>query len=242
MPQDGLFFRVLRRFNILWIALLGVLLIAATAYNLCHQPWLRHHFTPGPQVGSAAIAAGGFTVSPASYASQDTQDGPFDDQVFVLNHVAPAPDFRSSEGFKDFVPPYVANVMVFNNKTVEGAWLFPTNKQVIVSRDAVYEGAAKQQMPAASDPRPVIGMVMLVRAKPVKVGETAKDGVSFYVWTKGTAAAVKLIAADVAQTFGQVGADRYVILYKKGAETRVATYSVPEFKPLSDKRVPDAPK
>lgn len=238
--QDGLFFRVLRRFNILWVAIAGLIIIVGGGYHVWKNVYIRHelfgtHFVPPKAI---ADKVGGYALDPANYGSSDTTYGPWDGAAFTLSRINPLPDSAKPEAFENYIPREVVNLMMFDPATGESFWLFPTNKQTIGARDAVYEGAAKEPAAPGADKRPILGMVMTVTD-----AETNKSGmVSVYRWLKGSKSAVKLFTADTLLSFGQSGADRYVILYQKGKETHSAVYSLPDFKQLSDKRMPDAPK
>ena len=245
MPQDGLFFRVLRRFNILWVAIAGLVIIAISGYQLCTNAQFRHNLMPNLKSESLpppAPVAKELSIVSDNFGSADTQYGPWDGQVLVATRDTPFPDPSEPDAFKNYTPSQAVNVMVFDNKSGKGAWIFPDNNQVITSRDAVYEGAAKANTAPGTDPRPVVGMVMIVTAADKAAKAKSADKLSVYLWTKGAPTAVKLLAADGLQSLGQSGADRYVVVYQKGKETRAAVYSVPEFKKLSDNSLPEAPK
>jgi hypothetical protein len=246
--QDGLFFRVLRRFNILWIAIAGLVIIAASGYHLYKYFGVRHHmpmvgFLSEPRVALASSSPSEPWIVPDDYGSAETQYGPWDGKLFVLMRNNPIPDLQTPDAFEGYVPSVVMNVLVVDPKSGEGAWLFPTNKQIINIREALFEGAAKVQSQPATDQRPAMGMVMYVTDTDTnKDGKlTAKDATSVYFWLKGATSATKLFSADRILNYNQAGADRYVILYQKGKETHSAVYSLPDFKQLSDKRMPDAP-
>jgi hypothetical protein len=245
MPQDGLFFRVLRRFNILWLAILGLVLTAAAGQQLCKSAYVRQHIVRGlvaTDLAQPKVAAPGeLAVIPDNFGSSDTEYRPWAGKVFVARRFMPMPEPATPESFKDYVPSQDVNILVTDAKSGEGVWLFPTNQQVITSRDAVYEGAAKAVTQSNTDPRPVVGMVMMV-TDIGKAGKAIKDTASVYLWTKQSAKMVKLFAADKVLSYDQSGAERYMILYQRGAETRLATYAVPGFDLQSDKRMPDMPK
>ena len=241
MPTDGLFFRVLRRFNILWFAILGVVVIAVTAYQVYSNPIFREYLVAVVKPVKATVlpaAKPGISVMPETYGSYDTEYAPWGGKVFVAVRNYPLPEPITPEAMQGYKPAETVNVLVIDAKGGDSVWLFPTNKQVIVSRDSLFEGAAKGFSKPQTDPRPVIGMVMLVAPD----GTAKTEPSAVYVWTKESGKTVKLFVADKVLSFDQSGADRYLILYEKGTETHVATYALPEFKLISDKRVPDLPK
>lgn len=251
MPQDCLFFRILRRFNILWGALVGVALIALIGFCAYQHLYLHKPvaWEPYPSAGFATAEdirpftpmASEITVTPDAFGSANTEYGPWSGRLFVATRSNPLPNPMTPENFKNYVANTVVNILVVDAKHGDGAWLFPTNAQSILSRDAVFEGGAKGVTQPETDPRPVLGMVLFV-ADTDKTGALIRKTQAVYVWTKQSAKLVKLFAADKVLSYDQSGADRYLILYQAGKETRLATYSVPEFKQISDKLMPSLPK
>jgi hypothetical protein len=133
--------------------------------------------------------------------------------------------------------------MVLDEKTGGGLWLFPSSKQIITSRDALYVGASTKQTAAATDLRQAYGMVMCVSGVDQKAKSAAVNNCSaLFVWTKAMPAAKKVLDIDEMISMGQYGADRYIVVYRKGTEVKSITYALPEFALLSDKPLPAAPK
>lgn len=246
MPQDGLFFRVLRRFNIIWVALLGVLLIVGFGYHCWKNPMLRHELLGKPVASTVSLGvlptAAQEVLDPESFGSETSYYGPDENTVMVLNKYNAVP--TAPEDYANYVPKQAINVMVLDQKTGGGQWLFPGKKQIVVSRDALYEGAATTKTVPATDLRPAIGMTLgVIDADTDKDGAlTTKDTPSLYVWTKGMPAAKKLMVMDEMISVGQYGADRYIVVYRKGKELRTVTYTIPEFTVVADKPLPATPK
>jgi hypothetical protein len=241
MPQDGLFFRVLRRFNIVMATLIGLSLIAFVGWHLYKTPHLRREVLGQPvasPVSQFAWQKTGMSVDPENYGT------------LVLSRNTPFPVAGTPDAFENYVPKQVLNVMVLDEKTGAGHWLFADNKQTIPMRDALYEGAPVahttpyEGAPVAhttpsTDTRPVLGMVMVV--VPEAQAKAAKTQV-IYAWTKRLGDAKKLVEMDEIVSIGQPEENRYVVIYRKGKALKSATYSVPDFKLLSEIDLPAAPK
>lgn len=254
MPhQDGLFFRVLRRLNMIMLTIIGLTIIVGGGFVgwkyyehqkkvLADRDAVMGEIYSGRLRGEAGVKSGDLVVEAQNYGTVDTVYGPNENSIFVLNRVLPPPA-GVPEGYPAFGPHQAVNLMVVDETTGEGRWLFAGTKRLIESRDVVYEGAAVVRSVPGTDARPVIGLVMIVVDTDTdKDGKlTVKDKPTLYVWRKGTAEAVKLLDVDEAMSYGQLGADRYLIVYKKDKETRSALYSVPEFKLLSGKVLPETP-
>ena len=247
MPQDGLFFRVLRRFNMIWIAIAGILLIVTTGQLIYKNAIIRHELF-GTKYSQFEMLPRGVPAKtqlrPETFGTPDTEYGPNLNTIMVLSRFGGLPLSPSAVDIRNFVPNRTINIMVLDEKTGDGHWLFPTNNQLIVTRDALYQGAATAFSTPASDARPVIGMVMAVAEN-----DTAKDGKivtsepsALYVWLKGQPSAKKLLALDEMISIGQPSPDRYTVIYRSGNELKSVAYSVPDFKVLSSKVLPAAPK
>ena len=251
MHQDGLFFRVLRRFNMILLTIIGLSIVIGggfAAWKYCeHKHGVRDFYPPYPGIYGSSVAvappakADKFEVDADNYGSPDTVYGPYGGSLFVLNRLMPPPA-GAPEEYLGYAPREAVNLMVVDAKTGEGHWLFAGANRVIISRDAVYEGAPVANAMPGKDTRPVIGMVMAVFEGDTGAAKPAKSTPVFYIWRKGDTQAAKLFAVDEVLSMGQIGADRYMIVYKTGKETKSAIYSVPEFKLLAEKVLPEAPR
>ncbi len=250
--QDGLFFRILRRFNtlVLSLAILGAIALGGIAIWKHHIKW-SHLFSDASEemMGSSIPlnAATAYTMVPDSiYGQAGTYEYLRGNGVYILTRNVPSSSMAPAVS----ISPYgygvqeIANVMVID-ANADGHWLFKGVKRSILTRDAIHQGAQQSAtIMAGPDPRPVIGLVMLVIE-----GDANKDGVfnerdplQVTVWKKGATEAVKLLDIDEAVSLGLTDAEHYQVVYKKGTQTRAAAYSVPDFKLISDKVLPDTPK
>jgi len=245
MPQDGLFFRVLRRFNTILATLIGLAILIGGgfgAYNYYQMQKVMHARMSALGVNAPSASPGELSLLPATLGSAEAAYSPWDGTTFTLSRTAPLPDAATPDAYVGFTPNEVVNMMVIDPKTGEGSWLFAGNEQIIDMRDAVYEGAAQGATTTTTDVRPVLGMVLFVRPADKEGKATASAGTTVYMWSKASGAMVKLLTADKIETYDQAGADRYVIVYDKGGRMHAATWSIPGFKPLSDKTMPATPK
>jgi hypothetical protein len=235
--QDGLFFRVLRRFNTLVLSLAILVAMAFGGYSI----W-KHGLKWGPfgepeggdvPLVSEPLPAYGLTAE--SFDARGFQY-PLAPSLLVSSN---------AKASNPYVPwqSQAANLMVIDDKG-EGHWLFKDNNRLIETRDAVHKGEAVPLPPGAMDTRPVIGLVMTVidgdANKDGKFDE--KDPLAIYAWKQGAGEAVKLLDVDSVVSMEQTGADRYRIVYLKGKESRAAIYALPDFALVADKALPAAPK
>jgi hypothetical protein len=235
--QDGLFFRVLRRFNILIGTVLGLALIAGCGYVGWNIVKLGH---PWP-IEYASVPLQADTVKAVSYdVSLTSAETPREPSLssyylFALNRTAPPAQGEYYHALE------VANLMDIDEKTGEGFWLFKGKNRNIVMRDPVRQGDLAEG--AVVDSRPFMGLVMLVVEQDTnKDGQlTASDGTSVYYWKQGTTQAVKLLGAEQSVGGGQMNGKRYSVLYKKGGKTISVLYSLPDFRLISEKTLPDVP-
>lgn len=251
--QDGLFFRILRRVNLVMFTLVWVGLIALAGFAVWKhglpKKVLETDVGYTAPIGPATVT---YSLLPAMYGTPFGMQ-PTTPSIYVYsrsNTYRDAPYFRFGPDGDQII-----NLLVLDDKG-DGHWLFPDNKQEITQRDAVHKGALAAPVPQGSaDTRPVIGLVMQVvegQPKATPAVQPGPDGLpgayavklptAVYMWKLGAAKAVKLLSVDDVVNSEQVGADRYDIVYKKGKETRAAVYSLPDFEKLSDKALPEAPK
>lgn len=243
MPQDGLFFRVLRRFNIIIGTILGLSLIAVIGWHLYKTPEFRRAVIGQPIVSFPyrhPVAQPDVVIEPENYGTPDTSYGPHGNTVLVLNRFAPFPTAAMPSDFEGYTPKRAINIMVLDEKAGTGHWLFATNKQFIALRDALYQGPVVTHTTPATDTRPLLGMVMEVAPDAEKPGVSKPEAI--YAWTKRLGEAKKLLDVDAMISVDQTAEDRYVVIYRKGKAIKSATYSVPDFKLLSEGDLPAAPK
>jgi hypothetical protein len=257
MPQDGLFFRVLRRFNMILVTVIGLVIIAGAgvaAWNyfvhiLPMQEQFRSGFITEPK--AAVPAAPTDIVVSDDYATPNADYNP-GGYIQVLRRVPGSAQvirsFSSTDPYGVAAPSYPGvedvNIMVVDPKSGKGHWLFEGTKRNIVMREAIYEGANKVKTVSQTDTRPLIGLVFwVVETDTDKDGAlTASDAITLCLWLKGETRVTKLMQVDYLLSTSQITADRWLVTYRKGKELHTALYSVPEFQLVADNVLPDAPK
>jgi hypothetical protein len=70
---------------------------------------------------------------------------------------------------------------------------------------------------------------------------TNKDQQSLYLYRPGVGLAVKLLDADLVLSTAQADDAHYLVVYERGRDAIAATYSLPDFKLVSQKRIPPVP-
>lgn len=248
MPhQDGLFFRVLRRCNMVLLTIVLLTALFLMGRSVTFAPMLQFvmtklHLAPPPAVKTTKIAAR-FDNQADWYPTENLYPPVQRDKVlYVLRKTIPPEPAAAGE--LALTPTYEdLNVMIIDEKTGEGRWLFPGRNQRIISRDAIYEGSPPPGAVVGTDPRPIIALVIhVVEDDTNNDGKlTSADEVTLYLWRKDKPELVKLLSSEGGAGGGLAGPDRYVVNYGKGDKSRVAAYSVPDFKLIYDKELPDAP-
>jgi hypothetical protein len=234
--QDGLFFRVLRRFNMVLCTLIALVLLAGagivgwSAVKEGRLGLFSFKSEPVPAVTKSSVK---YEVALAPYGSKVTDTTTAGYDIFVLNRTA------WPEGAEFYPGPDVVNVMDIDPETGSGQWAFKGTARTIIMRDPVRKGDASGG--SATGPHSVVALVMWVHDGDIgKDGFfTDKDGISVYVWRLGKTPAVKLLRAEDGISTGQSSATRYNIVYKKGKQTISAVYSVPDFKLVSENVLPE---
>ncbi len=236
--QDGLFFRVLRRFNILMGTVLALLLLGAlglAGWKIATEGSLGFYPTLMPSIETPKNLTQKveYNVALGGYDSPGLDQTANRYALFVLNR---------SEGPSYYGMSEAVNVMLIDDDTAEGHWAFKGVNRAIILRDAIRKGPLEAT--ATIDARPVIGLLMWVQEYDVaKNGaRVTKPGVTFYRWTISKAEAVKLLTVQEGLASGQIDANRYSIVYRKDGKIISAMYSLPDFKLITEKVLPDPAK
>lgn len=249
MPhQDGLFFRVLRRCNMVLLTIVLVTGLFLMGESVAFAPALQFVMTklhlasaPAAKTIKAAVR---FDNQADWYPTENLYPPVQRDKVlYVLRKTTP-PEPAAAGELAVPTPTYDdVNVMIIDDKTGEGHWLFPGRNQLIVARDAIYEGSSPPGAAVGTDPRPIIAMVIhVVEEDTNNDGKlSGADEVTLYLWRKDKPELVKLLTSDRGAGGGLAGPDRYIVNYGKDNKERVAAYSVPDFKLIYDKELPAPP-
>jgi hypothetical protein len=216
------------------------------------------HFAPAPKTAEAEHTYRLRTLGVLNFPGSKGNSG---DVLFALGEWQGNPavyGLQDISGAHDYREPRDVNLLLVDGMTSESRWLFRGNHRNIVTWSVVTAASAPQE-PAATGPVviPAPGfdgsiapnipgvaalVVTVVDTDTNKDGELGDgDSRSLYVYRPGGGEAVKLLTADIVKVSSQVGTDRYVVVYEKGKSAMTAVYSVPEFKLLSERPLPNVP-
>ena len=243
MSDQNRFFRWVWRFNGLLIAVLLLLLLAAVVISYT-SGWFRH----GQDTQPVAVV-----VHADKTVSYQLNDDPLvlsgtDEVVFGL--------YRGDR----FDNPYKLRRMLdsssydrlsyaeVNLLVVRGdgssQWLFPGYNRAILSRNEVC--AAKEPEQAWLKQTCKTTSALVIDVAGIRVDEKGEYETiapeSLYVYRPGDREPVKFATADVFRTSRQLEADRYIVVSERDGKATTAIYSVPDFKLLSQKPLPNVPK
>jgi len=121
------------------------------------------------------------------------------------------------------------NLLVVDTGDASSRWMFPDNGQTILTRDEIRtsDGALA----------PVSGLVLTVANTD---GEKQRESLYYYRVSGGPA--VRFLTADAIVAADQAGPDRYLAVYRDGAHTIAAVYSLIDLRVLTEKPAPDVPQ
>jgi len=237
MPQDGLFFRIVRRLFLLFGTLISLAILALGGYAGWNF-YKTGYLLPTEPIPPLALPTTELT-SPTyhihlapfeSHTSTPDISAPesTDNRLYVLNRESLMP------GVDYPVESEVTNLMLIDLKTGGGKWLFKGTNRNIFARHCVRQG--KLDSNAAVDKRPIVGLVLMVDEKNINAG--ADEVTSVYYWRLDRPDAVKLLEGVKGIAHGQLETG-YNIVYKKGSKTISVMYSIPDFKVISQTTLPE---
>lgn len=117
------------------------------------------------------------------------------------------------------------NLLIVNSDDASSRWMFPYNGQTILIRDELHGGDTAAYAP-------VTGLVLTVAA-----GERQ----SLYYYRVGGGPAVRFLTAESIIAADQAAAERYLVIYRNGARTTAAVYSLVDFRAVSERNTPEIP-
>lgn len=246
--EQNRFFRWVWRFNALILALGGIFLVVMAAWSLFAPRWGEEpsgHFTPVPK---SAEQDHTYRLSRLSLAIGR-------EALFQLGRWEGAPQTYglatmkvSSENAR-YNGPDTVNLLAVDERSGAGHWLFHGYGREIVSEEAITmkltPEIAAVFSPNAAPANGEVTIALAIRtidADTDKDGAlTAKDRQSFYVYRAGTGFATKLTAVDYVISSEQADDTHYLLVYERGDTAIAATYSLPDFKLISEKKLPGVP-
>jgi len=227
------YFRYLWRFNAIVMAVIGFAVVVAFVASLFSSLWNSPR--SGPAGSFAPVpkrAEHGYTYGMARDAIRLSGTR---EVVFVLKRWKGSPDGdgASSSGAED------VNLLVVDDDNATSHWLFRGTERTILSRDEVHASDVANFNVFS----PVVALVVTVLD-----ADTNKDGridgqdrESLYFYRVGSASAVEFFTADHVLAAQQIGTDRYLVIFENGNKAAVQTFSLVDFRPLSQNPLPDVP-
>jgi hypothetical protein len=228
------YFRYLWRLNAILMAVIGFAVVIAFVANLFSPLWnAPHSGLAGSYAPVPKSAEHGYTYGLARDAIRLSGTR---EVVFVLKRWKgdPGGDGASSSGAQD------ANLLVVDDGNATSHWLFRGADRTILSRDEVHASDVAN----FNSFSPVVALVLTVLdADTNKDGKIdGKDRESLYFYRVGGASAVAFFTADHILAAQQVGSDRYLVIYENGNKAAAQLFSMIDFKPLSQRPLPDVPE
>jgi len=228
------YFQYLWRFNAIVMAVIGLAVVVAFVANLLSSLWSPPR--SGPAGSFTPVSKGGQHGYSYGLARDAIRLSGTREVVFVLKRWKGDPDEygASSSGAQD------VNLLVVDDGNATSHWLFRGTDRTILSRDEVH-ALDVANFNAFS---PVVALVLTVLdADTNKDGRIdRKDRESLYFYRVGSASAVEFFTADHVLAAEQVGTDRYLVIYENGNKAAAALFSMIDFKPLSQRPLPDVPE
>lgn len=260
MSDQNRFFRYVWRFNALVLAVVALFALYLAGNEFIFGPLTDRvayeeptgHFAPVPKA-----AEKNYTYRLAAAGQQFILGH---EEVFSLTRWKGEPqeyglaDIRGSSS--DGAETQDVNLLAVDADNSTGHWLFKGYDRMILTKDGVQEswpsaptgtGPTIIRAPGsgvAQDAPSTIALVIeAVDADTDRDGKiTAKDKHSLYVYRAGMTEAVKIITADDFLSVQQIGSDKYLVICENGKTASAATFSLPDFKLLSEKPLPNVPK
>ncbi|HWA89764.1 MAG TPA: hypothetical protein VG889_07005 [Rhizomicrobium sp.] len=243
MDQNN-FFRWVWRFNALALAGGGLFILGMAAISLLSAPIFQAppegHFTPVP---NGAEKDHTYRLSPLQLSVGG-------EVLFQLGRWDGAPNKYGLADItvrspSEYGGPNTVNLLAVDGATGAGHHLFRGYDREIVSWNAVTRPGDKPDsvpvpgQPIASGPAAIALVIRTIDADTDKDGAlTAKDKQSLYVYRPGDGLATKLIDVDYLLSSDRTDGAHYLVVHERGKTAYAASYSLPDFKLLSEKPVP----
>ena len=237
MPEENKFFRFVWRFNALALAVTALAVIASmVAFGLAsfrfERDWMAD--THLKNVVNNEKQKFAYRLSDADDASLQHQ------KLFVLQRwegetAQPGlSDSYSGRSGQD------VNLLIVD-ETGAGRWVFRGNERTISSRNTILE--SEQKAGSGETPQATGLAITVIDSDTNGDGRlTAKDRQTLYGYRLGSERPVKLMTADDFLGARQFGVDKYLVVYAEKDNARVAVFSLPDFKLISDNPLPNVPK
>lgn len=246
-PEESRFFRFLWRFNAVLLALAGLLVIGLIPV-LVVQDWiLRHHSEPVPEGHFAPVPKSAEQSYTYRLSDQPDFTSFGQEQFYVLQRWKGAP---SSYGLADVMatssPAYryndAFNLLAVNTTTGSSHWLFEGYRRAVVDQESIYRGGPAPVVPPPVAPAPIALVIRTVDKDTNNDGRfDFSDRQSLYYYRIGDERASKFFEAEYILSMREVEGGNFFVVYEEGQSAIAATFRVPDFKLLSQHKLPDVP-
>jgi len=250
-PDENRFFRFLWRFDAILLALAGLLVIGLIP-ALVIQDWiLRHHSEPVPEGHFAPVPKSAEQSYTYRLSDQPDFTSLGQEQFYVLQRWKGAP---SSYGLADLVvtssPAYhfndAVNLLAVNTTTGASHWLFEGYRRAVVDQQSIYSGGPPPlatPVAPAPPPKPIALVLRTVDKDTNNDGRfDYSDRQSLYYYRSGDERASKFFEAEYILSMREVEGGNFFVVYEEGQSAIAATFRVPDFKLLSQHKLPDVPR
>ena len=248
--EENRFFRFLWRLDAILLALAGLLAIGMIS-TLVVQNWLlRQDYQPTPEGHFAPVPKSAEQSSTYRLSEQPELALLAQEQFYALQRYKGAP---SSYGLAD-VTVGSASVDRFNDavnllavNTITGAshWLFEGYKRAVVDQQSIYSGGPPSVILAPGGPleTPIAIVIRTVDNDTNNDGRfDLRDRQVLYYYRPGNQRASKFFEADYIISMREVAGGNFFVVYEKGQSAIAATFRSPDFKLLSQNKLPDVPQ
>jgi hypothetical protein len=237
MAGENRFFRYLWRFNAILAAIIG---LAGIGYIGLMSSWYIKPILPIPGLAQSDNQPRTLSVSsPKYHLSQElsaVSESGIPTMFFSLTQVLP----RGSSWVS--VAPIV-NILQMDGKTNKSRWLFPDFSRVIVSKETLFSWPDKPSHSDLESPKP-IGLLLTVQDTDTNHDGSLGPGdrLSLYVYLFGTDVPKKVLTVDRVVALDASRAGNLFMMFRNGEKTFAATYSMPDFRLLSQAPVAGLPQ
>jgi hypothetical protein len=250
VQEESKFFRFLWRVDAILLALAGVLLIGVLSTLLVEAWTMRHSYQPVPEGHFAPVPK----TAEQSYTYRLSEQPEFallaQEQFYALQRYKGAP---SSYGLADVTAGSssvdrfndAVNLLAVNTITGASHWLFEGYKRAVVDQQSIYGGGPPRVVPAPGEPlaNPIAIVIRTVDKDTNNDGRfDLRDRQALYYYQPGNQRASKFFEADYIISMREVQGGNFLVVYEKGQSAIAATFRVPDFKLLSQHKLPDVPQ
>jgi len=251
VQEENRFFRFLWRLDAILLALAGLLAIGLIL-ALAIQDWIwRHPSEPVPEGHFAPVPKSAEQNYTYRLSVQADLPSFAQEQFYALQRWKGAP---SSYGLAMAItvgssPIYhytdAVNLLAVNTTTGASHWLFEGYRRAVVDQQSIYSGGPPPTVPPPGGSRenPIALVIRTVDRDSNNDGQLDfRDRQALYFYRAGDKSASKFFESEYILSMQEVEGGNFFIVYEKGQSAIAATFRVPDFKLLSQNKLPDVPQ